>query len=219
MEFCFGVVGKDFTLLLTDGNAARSVICYQQEHDKIIAINKFNALAMSGDPGDVEQFSEFLKANMQLYSMKNDYETSPADTAHFTRRTLATAIRKKPYQVLMMIGGYDNLNDKPSLHYIGQYAESIPVPFAAHGYGAMFTNSLLDRWYRPDLSYDQCLALLEKVVHELKRRFIVNFPTFKIKKCDKNGVTDCGWMKFDSGVKIYETYDGEGKDLPEHVQA
>jgi len=46
MEFVFGIVGKDFTLLLTDGNAARSVICYQQEHDKIIPINKFNALAM-----------------------------------------------------------------------------------------------------------------------------------------------------------------------------
>lgn len=41
MEFVFGIVGKDFTLMLTDGNAARSIICYQQEHDKIVALNKY----------------------------------------------------------------------------------------------------------------------------------------------------------------------------------
>merc|ERR1712032_1643829 len=61
MEFVFGLVGKDFTLLCSDGNAARSIICYQQNHDRIIELNKHNALAMSGDPGDVEQFSEFVK--------------------------------------------------------------------------------------------------------------------------------------------------------------
>ena len=166
---------------------------------------------MSGDPGDVEQFSMLIRANMQLYAMKNDYETSPEETATFTRKQLATAIRKKPYNVMTLIGGYDEINSKPSLHYIGQYASCIPVPFAAHGYGAMFTNSLLDRWYRPDLTYEECLALAEKVILELKRRFIVNLPNFKVKKCDKDGVTDCGWLKFNNGVKYFKDEESEGK--------
>ena len=169
---------------------------------------------MSGDPGDVEQFSQLIRANMQFYAMKNDYETTPEETAHFTRRHLATAIRKKPYNVMMVIGGYNEITKKPSLHYLGQYASCIPVPFAAHGYGAMFTNSLLDRWYRPDLSYEECLGLLEKVIKELKRRFIVNLPNFKIKKCDKDGVTDCGWLKFDDGVKFYKDLDSAGEPVP-----
>ena len=99
MEFVLGIVGKDFTLLCSDGNAARSIICYQQNHDRIIELNKHNALAMSGDPGDVEQFSEFVKANCQLYSMRNNYENTPAETACYTRRQLAVAIRKNPYTV------------------------------------------------------------------------------------------------------------------------
>merc|ERR1712036_142742 len=100
MEFVFGLVGKDFTLLAADGNAARSVITYQQSHDRIISLNKYNALSMSGDAGDVEQFSMLIKANMQLYAMRNNYETTPKETACYTRRQLATAIRKKPYQVM-----------------------------------------------------------------------------------------------------------------------
>jgi len=218
MEFVFGLVGKDFTLLAADGNAARSVICYQQNHDRIVELNKFNALTMSGDPGDVEQFSEFIKANMQLYAMRNNYETSPSETACYTRRQLATAIRKKPYQVMMLVGGYDDMTDKPSLHYMGQYADCVPVPFASHGYGAMFTNSLLDRWYRPDLTYDEAVELFKKVVAELQRRFIVNMPTFKLKKLDKNGMTDMGWLKVAKEMAVSASNPASGME-PENMVA
>merc|ERR1712038_871035 len=172
----------------------------------------YNALSMSGDPGDVEQFSQLIRANMQFYAMKNDYETTPEETAHFTRRHLATAIRKKPYNVMMVIGGYNEITKKPSLHYLGQYASCVPVPFASHGYGAMFTNSLLDRWYRPDLSYEEAVELFKKVVAELQRRFIVNLPTFKLKKVDADGVTDMGWLKLSKEMKITDHVSSSGAD-------
>merc|ERR1712110_607963 len=205
MEFVFGLVGKDFTLLAADGNAARSVICYQQNHDRIVELNKYNALTMSGDPGDVEQFSEYIKANMQLYAMRNNYETTPAETANFTRREIATALRKRGmYQCGMMMGGYDTMAEKPSLFYMGAYGSCVEVPFAAHGYGAMFAHSLLDRHYRPDLSYDQATDLVQKVCQELARRFVINLPEFKIKKIDKNGVVDCGFMSYDNTYTLKE---------------
>ena len=131
MEFVFGIQGKDFTLLATDGNAARSVIVYQQNHDKIIQLNKHNCMAMSGDPGDIEQFSEFIKANMQLYTMRNNYETTPAETANFTRREIATALRSRGmYQCEMMLGGFDTMTDKPSLFYMGAYWEIVKKIFS-----------------------------------------------------------------------------------------
>jgi len=212
MEFVFGLVGKDFTLLCSDGNAARSIICYQQNHDRIIELNKHNALAMSGDPGDVEQFSTFVKANMQLYSMRNNYETSPAETSCYTRRQLATAIRKNPYNVMLLSGGFDTMEDKPSLHYMGMYGSMVSVPFAAHGYGQMFTCSLLDRWYRPDLTEEQAIELFKKVCQELQRRFICNLPTFKLKKIDKDGVTDLGWMKFTKDIEISQSNPASGME-------
>merc|ERR1711964_706180 len=133
--------------------------------------------------------------------MRNSYETTPEETANFTRRQVATAIRsKKPKQVMMLAGGYNIMSEKPVLHYMGVYGACVSVPFCAHGYGAMFTLSLLDRWYHPNMEFDEALELFKKVCEELKRRFICNLPNFKIKKIDKDGVTDCGWLEFSKDI-------------------
>jgi 20S proteasome subunit beta 4 len=40
------------------------------------------------------QFSEFIIANVRLYALRNDSRLSTHAIAHFTRRELATALRK-----------------------------------------------------------------------------------------------------------------------------
>jgi 20S proteasome subunit beta 4 len=81
------------------------------------------------------QFAEFIQANIQLYSMRNGMELSPAATANFVRGELATALRsRRPYTVNLLLGGYDNIADKPTLYWIDYLASLAPVPYAAHGY-------------------------------------------------------------------------------------
>ena len=46
-----------------------------------------------------------------------------------------------------MVAGYDDIEDKPELHLIDYLAADIECPYGAHGYGAMFTMSILDRHY------------------------------------------------------------------------
>jgi 20S proteasome subunit beta 4 len=81
------------------------------------------------------QFAEFIQANIQLYSMRNGMELSPAATANFVRGELASALRsRRPYTVNLLLGGYDNIADKPTLYWIDYLASLAPVPYAAHGY-------------------------------------------------------------------------------------
>ena len=81
------------------------------------------------------QFAEFIQANIQLYSMRNGMELSPAATANFVRGELATALRsRRPYTVNLLLGGYDSIADKPTLYWIDYLASLAPVPYAAHGY-------------------------------------------------------------------------------------
>jgi 20S proteasome alpha/beta subunit len=81
------------------------------------------------------QFAEFIQANIQLYSMRNGMELSPAATANFVRGELATALRsRRPYTVNLLLGGYDKIADKPTLYWIDYLASLAPVPYAAHGY-------------------------------------------------------------------------------------
>lgn len=55
-------------------------------------------------------------------------------------------IFQSAYLVNLLIGGYD-AEDQASLYYMDYLASSVKVPFAVHGYGAMFVLGLLDRYY------------------------------------------------------------------------
>jgi 20S proteasome subunit beta 4 len=64
------------------------------------------------------------------------------------------------------------------------------VPFAAQGYGAMFTMGLMDRFHRPDMNLEEGLDLLRKCVDELKKRFIVDLGTWKVRVIDRQGIKE-----------------------------
>ena len=54
----------------------------------------YQTQATTGEPGDAANFSELIKANMQLYSFRNGHTLSTHAAANYTRNELATALRK-----------------------------------------------------------------------------------------------------------------------------
>jgi 20S proteasome subunit beta 4 len=50
-----------------------------------------------------------------------------------------------PRYVNMLIAGVDD--DGPSLYFMDYLSSLIKVPYAVHGYGGMFTLSIMDRYY------------------------------------------------------------------------
>ena len=72
--------------------------------------------------------------------MRNATALSPAATANFVRGELAQALRsRRPYTVNLLLGGYDQIEDKPTLYWIDYLASLAPVPYAAHGYAQYVT--------------------------------------------------------------------------------
>jgi 20S proteasome subunit beta 4 len=62
------------------------------------------------------------------------------------RRALADSIRsRRPYAVNVLLGGYDEASSTPHLYWIDYLGTMAEVPYAAHGYGAYFALSTLDR--------------------------------------------------------------------------
>lgn len=103
--------------------------------DKTRVLNKNTLMAFSGEAGDTVQFAEFIQANVALYSMRNDAHLSPAAVSSFVRGELARALRsRKPYTVNLLLGGWSELDNKPSLYWIDYLASAAKVPYAAHGY-------------------------------------------------------------------------------------
>lgn len=122
---------------------------------------------------------------------RNHLPLRPSSAASWTRLQLATSLRsRKPYSVSLLLGGFDPTTAKPELYWIDYLGTLGVVPYAAHGYGAYFALSTMDRWHKPDMGLEDALELLRKCIDELEKRFIVNLGTFTIRVADKDGVRE-----------------------------
>ncbi|TWW65789.1 proteasome subunit beta type-2 [Takifugu rubripes] len=190
MEYLIGIQGPDFVLVAADNVAASSIIQMKHDYDKMFKLSEKILLLCVGEAGDTVQFAEYIQKNVQLYKMRNGYELSPSAAANFTRKNLSEYLRSRtPYHVNLLLAGYDDA-DGPGLYYMDYLASLAKAPFAAHGYGAYLTLSILDRHYKPDLTREEAVALLKMCVEELSKRFILNLPSFSVRLIDKEGIQD-----------------------------
>eukprot|EP00730_Choanoeca_flexa_P018515 TRINITY_DN9003_c0_g1_i3.p1 TRINITY_DN9003_c0_g1~~TRINITY_DN9003_c0_g1_i3.p1 ORF type:complete len:210 (+),score=38.52 TRINITY_DN9003_c0_g1_i3:215-844(+) len=188
MDFLIGLVGKDFTLVASDTSQVRSVIRMKSDLDKMITVSEKNILLLAGPVGDCNNFGDYIQKNLKLNAMRNGFAQSPHASAHYIRKTLAESLRSRErYQVDLLLGGHDE-HEGPKLYWIDHLAALAEVPYAAHGYGGFFTLATLDRHYRKDMSLEEAKDVLRKCILEVRTRFIVNMPAFKVRYVDKDGV-------------------------------
>jgi len=64
------------------------------------------------------------------------------------------------------MAGYDEKTG-PGLYFMDYLASMNKLPFAVHGYGSYFSLSVFDRYYKPDMSIDECRALINKCIAEV----------------------------------------------------
>ncbi|KAJ3649945.1 hypothetical protein Zmor_021659 [Zophobas morio] len=198
MDCLIGIKFNDFAIVAADMTNAHSIIVMKTDENKLYKLSNKLAMAISGEQGDTIQFAEYIAKNVQLYKMRNNYELSPKEASHFTRRILADNLRTRtPYHVNLLLAGYDN-QDGPQLYYMDYLASVASVDYAAHGYGGYFSLSIMDRHYLPTMTREQGYDLLKKCVKEVHKRLIVNLPNFKVQVVDKDGVHDMPTITIDS---------------------
>jgi len=186
-----GMQFNDFVMVAADQTNARSIMVMKSDMKKYMQLSDKLIMAVSGESGDTSQFSEYIQKNIQLYKMRNGYELSPAAAANFTRRNLADYLRSRtPYQVNLLLAGWDDEKKMPELYQMDYLAAMIKAPYAAHGYGGFFTTTIMDRHYKADMSKEQAYALMVECVKEVHKRLIINLPNFSVLIIDKDGVKD-----------------------------
>ncbi|KAL8105070.1 proteasome subunit beta type-2-A-like [Apium graveolens] len=194
MECVFGLVGKDFALVVADSSAVHSILVHKSNEDKVMVLDSHKLMGASGEAGDRAQFTEFIQKNVSLYQFRNGIPLTTAAAANFTRGELATALRKSPYMVNIVLAGYDK-ETGPSLYFIDYIATLHKVDKAAFGYGAFFSLAMMDRHYRSDMSVEEAVDLVDKCILEIRSRLVVAPPNFVIKIVDKDGARTYAWRE------------------------
>lgn len=107
MDSCFGICGKDFVIVVTDTAVNRSIFNLKQQEDKITEINDFKVMASSGEASERDSFASYISANIRLQEFRTGFGMSVDATAEFTRTELAKSLRKAPFQVNVLLAGFD----------------------------------------------------------------------------------------------------------------
>jgi 20S proteasome subunit beta 4 len=209
-----GITGKDFCIIAASKAAMRGATILKASDDKTRPLNKHTLMAFSGEAGDTGnlllprlsrvyantmttvQFAEYIQANIQLYSMRNSTDLSPFEVSSFVRTELAKSLRSRsPYNVNLLLGGYDSHASKPQLYWIDYLASSAPLPYAAHGYAQYYCLSTLDKHHHPDISLEQGMKILRMCTDELKRRLPIDFKGVIVKVVDKDGIREVDYTE------------------------
>ncbi|KAL6716425.1 Proteasome subunit beta type-4 [Lecanora helva] len=179
----------------------RGATILKASDDKTRELNKHTVMAFSGEAGDTVQFAEYIQANIQLYSMRNDTDLGPPAVASFVRGELARSLRSRhPYTVNLLLGGMDPITKQPHLYWLDYLASMIPVPYAAHGYAQYYCLSILDKHHNPNIDFEQGLKILRMCTDELKRRLPIDFKGMLVKVIDKDGIRE---VDYDDSKQVY----------------
>jgi 20S proteasome subunit beta 4 len=189
---------NDFVLVAAAGLNAFYYIKITDEEDKITQLDDHQLVACIGENGPRVNFTEYIKCNLALNRMRQHGRHSNCySTANFMRNALAGAIRSREgaYQVNCLFAGYDvpasdddDGSTGPQLYYMDYLGTLQAVPYGCHGYGASFVTALLDRLWRPDLTQQEGLELMQKCCDEVRRRVIISNAHFFVKGVTKAGV-------------------------------
>lgn len=185
----FGIEFDGGVILAADQINARSILTYQSNLDKVVQLTSHSAMGVAGPNSDLVNFSEYISKNFALYQLSNNgIQLSTAAQANFCRNELATALRKGPYQVNVLLGGYDKKTSSGSLYWMDYLAALTKLKYGAQGYASNFCLSIMDRDYKEGLTQDEAVQIVEKCIKELQVRFLLNQSNFLIKVIDKDGV-------------------------------
>jgi len=194
MDILLALTGKDFVLMASSRAATRGATVLKATDDKTRALNTHSLMLYSGEAGDTVQFAEYILANVQLYSMRNETDLNPSATASFIRGELARSLRsRRPYYVNLLLGGWDQIEEKPKLYWMDYLAAMAEVPYAAHGYAQYYCLSILDKHHNPSIDLEQGKKILRMCTQELKRRLPIDFKGVMVKVVTKDGIADVEW--------------------------
>lgn len=132
---------------------------------------------------------EYIQRNVALSAFRTSLTMSTKATASYVKTELAEALRQNPYQVNLLVAGFDK-EVGASLYWIDYLGSMAKMDYAAHGYAGYFLYSTMDANWKPGMDEAAALALARVCVAELAKRFTIHQPVFKAKLVSADGTRE-----------------------------
>ena len=158
MDSTFGIAGKDWVLIVTDTAVNRSIFTLKHNEDKITELSSHKIMGCSGEQSQRYSWENYISRNLALQELRTGVELGLEPCAQWMRTQMAEALRRAPFQVNLLIGGYDHKEQRAKLYWMDYLGTLQQVNKGAQGYAGYFVNSVLDNSFKHDMTLDEGIA-------------------------------------------------------------
>ncbi|KAI4985440.1 hypothetical protein ZWY2020_018070 [Hordeum vulgare] len=177
MDSVFGVVGSGFAVVAAGTSAAgRSFVFRNTDHDRVTRLGTNLLLGVSGVPGDCLRLRDEVRASASKIR-------STAAAADIVREAVIGCAQSAN----AMIAGYDSA-EGPTMYAVGGTAPPERVGhYGTAGCGAGLCTTVMENHYRPGMTVNEVVALVDRCIKEVRR---LGLASFVIMIVDKDGARE-----------------------------
>jgi len=162
-----GLTTRDYVVLAADKRATAGGEVYHKRVNKVLKINDYTAMTISGLVADAQRIVELARYISKRYELETGRRISISSLASYTGLILQAYLRYLPFIVQILIGGYD---DEPRLYYLDLLGNVTSEKYMATGSGSPIAFGVLEKEYREDLDLETAVKLAVKAVYTAIQR-------------------------------------------------
>ena len=166
-----GIKCKDGVVLGNDRRATWGYTVTNKTTQKLFKITENVGLAAYGLIGDFQFVSRVLKAQAALYELDANAEISTKSVAKMVSNMLYSR-KMAPLYTNLIIAGVDE--DGPQVYTLDALGSLIPEEFGATGTGMLLSMGILEADYKPDMSIEDGVKLVEKAIRNSIKRDVMS---------------------------------------------
>lgn len=162
-----GIKCKDGIVLGNDRRATWGYTVTNKTTQKLFKITDNIGMAAYGLIGDFQFVSRVLKAQAALYELDANDKISTKSVAKMVSNMLYSR-KMAPLYTNLIIAGVDK--DGPQVYTLDALGSLIPEEFGATGTGMLLSMGILEADYKPDMSIEDGVKLVEKAIRNSIKR-------------------------------------------------
>jgi proteasome beta subunit len=162
-----GIKCKDGVVLGNDRRATWGYTVTNKTTQKLFKITDNVGMAAYGLIGDFQFVSRVLKAQAALYELDANDKISTKSVAKMLSNMLYSR-KMAPLYTSLIIAGVDK--EGPQVYTLDGLGSVIPEEFGATGTGMLLSMGILEADYKPDMSIEDGVKLVEKAIRNSIKR-------------------------------------------------
>jgi proteasome beta subunit len=152
---------KDGVVMATDNRATMGIFVANKNARKLHQIQEYMYMTIAGGVADALYLIELLKAETEIYNLRNEKPIGVNQTAKMLQNILYN--KKGWYQVGLLLGGYTEAEGS-RVFDLGGYGSLLDEDYCSVGSGSVFALGILETEWHDKLSVEDGMNLCVKAV-------------------------------------------------------